>query len=393
MQTIAYCTEVEPVWPGYPIPDEDTAVTHFRFEDGQTDPEVIIDRDYAAPQGSPKYTEGLPYLFLIDTDDGGAFDFYQQAYVRRAVPQAKGLDLESLIPEGVYNYGSFLCTAINVAGDNFTLTSIHFPPFGTMVIHFHYDKAPDARPFRLGKTYNVYGESDALGMGQEFSIKDYEPATDDEVDGDFAPFIVFNRAVDPDTVDADSVKLRAPGLGPEQPPSYIECDIVLSVGDTKITLTPTAPMQASVEGPNALIVTTAVRDALDGDLGLSSDFISEFTISDADVIRPTVLGDYPANGLTDIAVDTIIYVDFSEAMDPLTITDATVVVLDESNAEVPQAADPVLNLDGDRATITLVDDLDNDATYRIRVKTGAHDLAGNAIAAQYTQATGFTTVA
>ena len=50
------CTEREPA----------DAPTHFRFEDGGSQPEVIVDLDYASPLAAPRWEVGKTYLMTVD---------------------------------------------------------------------------------------------------------------------------------------------------------------------------------------------------------------------------------------------------------------------------------------------------------------------------------------
>jgi hypothetical protein len=114
-------------------------------------------------------------------------------------------------------------------------------------------------------------------------------------------------------------------------------------------------------------------------------------------VAPSVASTDPADGATGVTVTIHPDVVFDEAMDPATITTATVRLLDSGSQPVTQApGSPVLSPDGLTATITPAADLTQGATYRIQVvggASGAKDLAGNPLASTWTQPTGFTTAA
>jgi hypothetical protein len=96
-----------------------------------------------------------------------------------------------------------------------------------------------------------------------------------------------------------------------------------------------------------------------------------------DTTPPTVSSTSPANGVTDVAVDTVVAATFSEAMDSSTITTATFTV---SGSNISGT----VTYSGTTATFTPSADLDYDTTYTATITTGAKDLAGNALGSDYT---------
>jgi hypothetical protein len=114
-------------------------------------------------------------------------------------------------------------------------------------------------------------------------------------------------------------------------------------------------------------------------------------------VAPTVSSTTPTNGATGISIAVHPTVVFSEAMLPSSITAATVRLLDDTSAAVPQAAgSPSLSADGLTATITPASNLTQGKTYRVQVvggASGALDLGNHGLAATFTQTTGFSTTA
>jgi len=90
---------------------------------------------------------------------------------------------------------------------------------------------------------------------------------------------------------------------------------------------------------------------------------------------PTVTSTDPANGATGVAINKKISATFSEAMDPLTITNLTFTVAGVSGA---------VTYSGVTATFTPTSNLAAGTTYTATITTGAKDLADNALAANYT---------
>jgi hypothetical protein len=110
---------------------------------------------------------------------------------------------------------------------------------------------------------------------------------------------------------------------------------------------------------------------------------------------PTISSTTPADGATGISIAVHPTVTFSEAMLLTSITATNVKLLDNTGAVVPQAAGSP-SMAGNTATITPAANLNQGESYKIQVVGGAGgvlDLANHGLAATFTQATGFSTVA
>lgn len=94
---------------------------------------------------------------------------------------------------------------------------------------------------------------------------------------------------------------------------------------------------------------------------------------------PTVVSNFPLDDATGEATSTVISVTFSEAMDPLTLTDASF-RLEQGTDSVPGVV-TYFNRD---ATFLPVSDLDLNTTYTATVTTVAEDAAGNALEEEHT---------
>jgi hypothetical protein len=111
-----------------------------------------------------------------------------------------------------------------------------------------------------------------------------------------------------------------------------------------------------------------------------------------DTTPPTVTAITPASGATNVATTTAATVTFSEAMNAASITTSTVFLRNASNVTV--AATVSYNAATNTATITPTAALASSTAYTVVVKSGTSgvkDVAGNALAADVTQA--FTTAA
>ena len=132
----------------------------------------------------------------------------------------------------------------------------------------------------------------------------------------------------------------------------------------------------------------------------SAETSGSYTI---DKLAPTVASTTPANNATGVATGTAIAVTFSEAMTPSTIKAVTggtscltssptvQVSSDNFTSCIPMTSATPTTSDNITFTMTPSSALSTATTYKIRVTTGVQDAVGNAIAAQYESATGFTT--
>jgi hypothetical protein len=101
-----------------------------------------------------------------------------------------------------------------------------------------------------------------------------------------------------------------------------------------------------------------------------------------DTISPTVKSTNPASSATNVSVSSPVTITFSEAMDPATITNANLKVVDAllSSVSGTVAYDSASNT----ATFTPSSSLTFTALYTASVSTGVQDVAGNALASAYT---------
>jgi hypothetical protein len=150
---------------------------------------------------------------------------------------------------------------------------------------------------------------------------------------------------------------------------------VVSYAGVTATFTPIALL--SPLAVYTATVTTAARD-LAGN-ALAFDFSWSFiTGVNVDTTSPTVNATVPSNGATAVAINQTINATFSEAMDPLTLTTASVKVTGPGGTVVPGIVGYALI--SKIATLTPAIALAPNTVYTATVTTGAKDLAGNALA-------------
>jgi len=133
--------------------------------------------------------------------------------------------------------------------------------------------------------------------------------------------------------------------------------------------------------PNTLYtatITTGVKD-LAGN-AMVSPFVWSFTTgASIDNVSPTVISTNPLDGATNSSTNTTISAIFNETMNPLTLSPTTFTVLDGVTPVVG-----TLNYVGVIATFTPAGGLNANTQYTATITTGATDLVGNPLAADFT---------
>jgi hypothetical protein len=171
--------------------------------------------------------------------------------------------------------------------------------------------------------------------------------------------------MDPSTIDTNTFSVDNGVTG----------TISYDIGTKTATFTPTANLTYSTT--YTATVTTGVKDlALNP---LQTDHTWSFTTVPApDTTPPVVDSTSPDDNETDVPIDSVISVTFSENMDAATI-DSNTLHLDNG------ATCSVIYDAGTRtATLTPLADLNEDTTYTVTVTTGVQDVAGNPLQADLT---------
>jgi tetrahydromethanopterin S-methyltransferase subunit B len=138
---------------------------------------------------------------------------------------------------------------------------------------------------------------------------------------------------------------------------------------------------ASILAANTAYTATISTDATDitGN-ALANAYVWNFTTgATPDTTPPTVLSTDPANGAIGVALNTTVEATFSEVMDPLTIT-TTTFTLRQGTTSISGA----VTYAGTTALFRPAAPLASNTVYTAMLSTGAEDLAGNALAANYT---------
>jgi hypothetical protein len=104
------------------------------------------------------------------------------------------------------------------------------------------------------------------------------------------------------------------------------------------------------------------------------DFSLEAVVPD--VTPPTITSTFPANSATDVAVDTILQITFSEEMDHASVEGA-------GSIQPPDIASVIISWDGTTVTVDPDTNLNYNTNYTFTISTNATDLAGNPLAEPY----------
>ena len=124
-------------------------------------------------------------------------------------------------------------------------------------------------------------------------------------------------------------------------------------------------------------VTTAVKDAMGN--ALQTDYLWSFTTGSVVITQtPAVISTDPANNATGVALNKVISANFSEQMDPSTINALTFLIKQGANSIAG-----TITYNGTTAYFTPTSIFSPGVLYTATIKTGAKDLAGNALQTDY----------
>jgi hypothetical protein len=194
---------------------------------------------------------------------------------------------------------------------------------------------------------------------------------------DIAPSVTFNKALDPETINSKTMVLKQ---------GSTVVDGTVSYTGTTATFLPAMKL-----APNTVYTVKIMEGIKDlSNHELDDDFSWSFTTgtgtSTTDVTPPTVISSIPANAATSVSVSVLPSVTFSEAMNATSLSAATFTLKQGTTTIAGTVA-----YSGTTATFTPASALLAGTSYVGTIGTGAKDVAGNALASNYTWS--FTTVA
>lgn len=174
----------------------------------------------------------------------------------------------------------------------------------------------------------------------------------------------FNEEMDAATITTDTFTV-SDGI------SKIKGDI--SYNNMTATFTPSRPFSYSTT--YTVTITAGVKD-LAGN-AMVDDYIWSFAT--VDIIPPLVISTNPANGASIVAVNSIITVTFNEEIDSSTITTGTFLISDgDRNIK------GTISYNDRTATFKPSGNLSYSTSYTAKITSGVKDLAGNALASDFT---------
>jgi hypothetical protein len=180
----------------------------------------------------------------------------------------------------------------------------------------------------------------------------------------------FSEAMNASTINTATFTLTGPGGTPVAG--------AVTYAASTATFTPTNSLALSTL--YTATITTGAQD-LNGD-ALASNKVWTFTTAAAACAPPTVISVAPPNGATGICQNTVVVATFSVAMNPATINTTTFTLT--GPGITPVAGAVTYNASSDAATFTPNSPgLALDTLYTATITTGAQDLAGDPLAANY----------
>lgn len=192
--------------------------------------------------------------------------------------------------------------------------------------------------------------------------------------------VSFSEPMDPLSITSANVRLACPATTP------ITATVGYTVLGNVATLIPASNLPASTICTGT--VTTAVRDVAGNQMVLP--FVWSFTTGPApDTVAPTVTSTIPVANATGVATNTTITATFSEAMNPLTMTNANVKLSCPSGTPVAGLVGYAVS--SNVVTFTPTAPLPVSTVCSATITTGVTDVAGNRLAADFVWS--FTTAA
>ncbi len=174
--------------------------------------------------------------------------------------------------------------------------------------------------------------------------------------------VVFNEAMDPNSINTSTIQLK-------QGSNFVLGTVSYS-GVTAV-FTPASPLLANTVYTGT--ITTGVKDPAKN--AMVADFVWTFNTGNT----PVVVSTDPANAATEVPLSKVISATFSTPMDATTMVAANYFVK-QGNTLVPGA----VTYSGSTIVFTPTSPLTPNTVYTGTVTTGAKDVAGNAVATNYT---------
>jgi Domain of unknown function (DUF4082)/Bacterial Ig-like domain/Concanavalin A-like lectin/glucanases superfamily/Bacterial Ig domain len=194
---------------------------------------------------------------------------------------------------------------------------------------------------------------------------------------------IFSEAVNASTVSGTTFQLRNPSN------TLITATVTYNAATNTATLTPSAALA------NSTVYTATITGGASGvkdnaGNALASNFVWSFTTVAGDVTPPTVSSVSPVNGATSVSTGATVIANFSEAVNPSTVTTTTFQLKDPGSNVVTATVATASS----QITLTPSAPLAAGTVYTATITGGASgvkDLSGNALASNFNWS--FTTAA
>ncbi|MFZ3341604.1 MAG: ice-binding family protein [Terriglobales bacterium] len=185
----------------------------------------------------------------------------------------------------------------------------------------------------------------------------------------------FSVPMNPATLNSTTFTLTS-----GSPPVAVDGIVTYAVSSNTATFAPSAALALSTT--YTATITTGATDA--NGIALAANFVWTFTTGNAICAGgpPTVNFVNPVNGSNGICPDTVVVATFSEAMNPSTIN-TTTFTLTSGTPPVAVAGTVTYDVSSYVATFTPTNPLALSTPYTATITTGAQDLTGNPLAADY----------
>ena len=174
----------------------------------------------------------------------------------------------------------------------------------------------------------------------------------------------FDVPMNPATINSTTFMLTGPGTT-----TVAGLVAYAAIGNT-LTFTPTARLLA-----NTLYTATITTGAQNlADIGLANTYVWTFTAGAPVVVPPEIVSTLPVNGANNVPLTQTVTATFTEAMNPLTITNATFQLTQGGNAVAAALTYDAITF---AASLTPTVALLPNTTYTATVTSGATDLRGD----------------
>jgi hypothetical protein len=184
----------------------------------------------------------------------------------------------------------------------------------------------------------------------------------------------FSQAMDPATLTPGSFTLACPATA-----AITGGSVSFDAKNNTAMLTLPASTALASNSLCVATITTAAKDS--NGIALANNFAWQFTTGAvADTTPPTVTNTMNVNGASNVAINTKAGATFSEAMDPLTITN-TSFTLKQTDSGAAVAGNT--SYSGVNAVFAPTNELMANTQYTATITTVASDLAGNPMASNY----------